>query len=159
MQRCYPRRRLRHSVTTELTKERKPSTADNATDIGATRRHAPGATAAPQKRDRDHHTAARATPHISRLRDNAQTMTNAPATLPRISVRAIVPEMTNIIRLQIMGTVRETTVRETDYVRVTRIALHRVTTIALHRGSAIDPHMAPHTGLRHYVLPTDRTGL
>ncbi len=86
-------------------------------------------------------------------------MTNAPATLPRISVRAIVPEMTNIIRLQITGTVRETTVRETDYVRVTRIALHRVTTIALHRGSAIDPHMAPHTGLRHYVLPTDRTGL
>ena len=86
-------------------------------------------------------------------------MTNAPATLPRISVRAIVPEMTNIIRLQIMGTVRETTVRETDYVRVTRIAPHRVTTIALHRGSAIDPHMAPHTGLRHCVLPTDRTGL
>ena len=112
-----------------------------------------------QKRDRDHHTAARATPHISRLRDNAQTMTNAPATLPRISVRAIVPEMTNIIRLQITGTVLETTVRETDYVRVTRIALHRVTTIALHRGSAIDPHMAPHTGLRHCVLPTDRTGL
>lgn len=91
-------------------------------------------------------------------------MTNAPATLPRISVRAIVPEMTNIIRLQITGTVlettvRETTVRETDYVRVTRIALHRVTTIALHRGSAIDPHMTPHTGLRHCVLPTDRTGL
>ena len=81
-------------------------------------------------------------------------MTNAPATLPRISVRAIVPEMTNIIRLQITGTVRET-----DYVRVTRIALHRITTIALHRGSAIDPHMAPHTGLRHCVLPTDRTGL
>ena len=30
-------------------KKRKPSTADNATDIGATRRHAPGATAAPQR--------------------------------------------------------------------------------------------------------------
>ena len=141
-------------LSTSTAEAQRHNGTDKREKTEHSRRHAPCATAAPQKRDRDHHTAARATPHISRLRDNAQTMTNAPATLPRISVRAIVPEMTNIIRLQITGTVRET-----DYVRVTRIALHRVTTIALHRGSAIDPHMAPHTGLRHCVLPTDRTGL